>query len=206
MKLYYTPGACSLAVRIVLNELGLDYESVKVDLRSKKTEKGEDFLKINDKGSVPALALDNGHLATEAATIQQYLAETYQNYDLLPEIGAKNRYSVLKWLNYVATEMHKGVGIMFNPNIPEEVKTSVFLPAVRAKLDYLDKHLAETKTYIAGENFTLADAYLFTILTWLPHFNVDISKWPNLKAYMTKIAKRPAVELSFKQEELPSIA
>jgi glutathione S-transferase len=139
---------------------------------------------------------------TESAVIQQYLAETQQNYQLLPEIGAAKRYEVLTWLNYMATEMHKGVGILFNPNIPADVKASVFIPAVHAKLDFIEKHLQHTKAYIAGSEFTLADGYLFTVLTWLPHFNIDITKWPALNTYMNTLYARPSVKLSLTQEGL----
>lgn len=202
MKLYYAPGACSLAVRIVLNELGLSYDSEKLDFSTKKTEKGEDFYKINPKGAIPALKLDNGTVLTENSVIQQYLAETHQNYQLLPEIGNAKRYSVLAWLNYMATEMHKGVGILFNQNIPADVKTSVLIPAVRAKLDFVQKQLQDTKAYIAGDEFTLADGYLFTVLGWLPHFDIDIAKWPTIKTFMDTLRARPSVKQALTQEGL----
>jgi glutathione S-transferase len=202
MKLYYSPGACSLAVRIVLNELGLSFDAEKVDLREKKTEKGDDFYKINAKGAIPTLTLDNGTVLTESAVIQQYLAETHQNYQLLPEIGDAKRYEVLTWLNYMATEMHKGVGILFNPSIPAEVKASFFIPAVHAKLDFVEKQLQHTKAYIAGSEFTLADGYLFTVLGWLPHFNIDVAKWPALNTFVNTMRTRPSVKLSLTQEGL----
>ncbi len=202
MKLYYTPGACSLAIRIVLNELAVAYSDEKVDLSTKKTESGHDFYQINPKGSVPALQLDDGKVLTENSVIQQYLADTYKNYQLLPEIGDAKRYQVLIWLNYVSTELHKGCSPLFNPNIPADVKTKVFIPNLRAKLDFVEKQLQHTKAYLAGSEFTLADGYLFTVLSWLPHFDIDVAAWPGLHAFMTTLRARPSVKQALTQEGL----
>lgn len=202
MKLYYSPAACSLAVRIVLNELGLSFDSDELDFATKKTKQGEDFIKVNPKGAVPALKLDNGKVLTENAVIQQYLVDTHRNYELLPEVGDAKRYEVLTWLNYMATEMHKGIGIMFNPNIPDAVKASVFIPAIHGKLDFVQKQLEHTKAYIAGDHFTLADAYLFTVLGWLKYFDMDLAKWPTINAYVNKLRERPSIKLSLTQEGL----
>jgi len=202
MKLYYSKGACSLAVRITLNELGLLFDSESVDLRAKKTEKGHDFYKINPKGSVPVLLLDDGTVMTENAVIQQYLAEAYRSYQLLPEIGDSQRYQVLTWVNYVSTELHKGGGLLFSPNLSEEVKDAVFRPIVRARLDFVAKQLQHTQAYLAGEHFTIADSYLFTVLGWLRPWNIDIAAWPVLSDYIAKLQTRPAVKLALTQEEL----
>jgi len=139
MKLYYSKGACSLAVRIVINEIGMDAVYESVDLKSKKTESGRDFKAINAKGSVPTLELDNGKILTENAVIQQYLADEAKVYELLPEVGDLKRYRVLEWLNYITTELHKGFGALFNPTMSQDLKDELFIPmrclVIMANLD-----------------------------------------------------------------------
>jgi glutathione S-transferase len=201
MKLYYSKGACSLAVRIVLHELNINAEFESVDLKTKKTEPGADYLKINPKGSVPALMLDNKEILTENAVIQQYLADTHKAHNLLPSIGDFKRYRVLEWLNYVTTEMHKGVGILFNPTLSQEAKDKTFIPLINHKLHYLDEHFANNQ-YLLGKQFTLPDAYLFVILNWLQFFSIDINQWPQLTRYFTELKNRPSIQQSLKEEGL----
>lgn len=199
MKLYYSKGACSLVVRIILNEIGLDCEFESVDLKSKKTQTGQDYLSINPKGAVPAIQLNNGKVLTENAVILQYLADTAKASNLLPLIGDFDRYRVLEWLNYITTELHKGLGIMFNPNITQDMKDKIFIPIAKIKLSYINKHL-KNHQYLAGENFTLPDAYLFVMMRWATHFNIDYKECENLTRYFNELSKRASVQTSLKQE------
>ena len=199
MKLYYSKGSCALAVRIVINEIGLssDYESV--DLKLKKTGTGADFLKVNPKGSVPTLVTNTGDILTENAVIQQYLADMNNASELLPKVGDIKRYRVLEWLNYVSTELHKGCAPLFNPNIPQEVKDGVFIPAIKSKLLYVDNHLAANQ-FLMGDQFTLADGYLFVVLSWMRHFNINVSDWSHIEKYFSLLMKRPAIQKSLQEE------
>jgi glutathione S-transferase len=201
MKLYYSKGACSLASRIIINELDLpcDYEAV--DLRAKKTETGQDFYKINSKGAVPTLQTDTGEILTENAIIQQYLAEQSHAIQLLPPVGDFKRYRVLEWQNYVASDLHKGVGSLFNPGFTQEIKDGVIVPMVKTKMTYVNERL-KGKHYLLGEQFTLPDAYLFIILRWVAYFKLDMMQWPDLARYFEELKKRPSVAKSLQQEGL----
>lgn len=202
MKLFYTKGACSLAVRIIINEIGLTSEYEAVDLATKKTASGEDFLKINPKGAVPAIMLGSGEILTENAAILQYLADTNKAAQLLPVVGDFKRYRVLEWLNFVATDLHKNFGPLFNPNLPQEVKEKFIIPLIKAKLTYVDNHLHHNH-YLVGEDFTLPDAYLFVMLTWAHHFKLSSSeKWANLSRFFTELSDRKSIEKSLKEEGL----
>jgi glutathione S-transferase len=198
MKLYYTKGACSLAIRIVINELNFSAEYEAVDLKTKKTEQGDDYYQINPKGSVPALKLDNGQVLTENAAIQQYLADLGHATTLLPAVSDLKRYRVLEWLSFINSDFHKSCGILFNAAIPQSIKDEVFIPAVKAKLAYLDKHL-ENNVYLL-DHYTLPDGYLFVILSWLAHFNIDLSQWTHVFRYFNELKKRPSIEKSLKEE------
>ena len=200
MKLYFTKGACSLASRIIINELSLNCEYESVDLKTKKTETGEDFLTINPKGSVPVLRLDNDEILTENAVIQQYLAEQHQGQQLLPSQGLM-RYRVLEWLNFVATDLHKGLGAFFIHTLPQEIKDQVFRPIVEKKMGFVDQGL-ENKTYLVGEEFTLPDAYLFVMITWLFGLKFDLNKWSALSAYFDRLKERDAIKQSLEEEHL----
>ena len=200
MKLYYTPSACSLVVRIIINELGLKSEFESVDLHNKKTATGADFLAINSKGSVPALQLDDGQLLTENAVILQYLADTAHANSLLPAIGDFKRYRVLEWLNYTATELHKSIGILFNPAITEEMKTTFFIPLIKTKLNFLNQHL-QNHQYLMGEDFTLPDAYVFVVMQWALYFKFDLTKWENISRYLNELRHRKSIQESLKQEQ-----
>lgn len=200
MKLYYSKGACSLAVRIVINEIGLYSEFEAVDLKNKKTSSGQDFLKINPKGSVPVLLTDENEILTENSIIQQYLADTHNAIQLLPALGNFKRYRVLEWLNFISTELHKGCGPLFHPGIPPEMKENIFKPALKNKLTYVENNL-HTK-FLAGDHVTLADTYLFVILSWLPHFKINMNEWPKLSHYFVELTQRPAFKKSLQEEGL----
>ncbi len=199
MKLYYTPGACSLVVRIIINEIGLKSEFESVNLKTKTTETGEDYLTINPKGSVPALQLKNGDILTENAVILQYLADDSKATQLLPPTTDFNRYRVLEWLTYITTELHKGIGILFNPTISEDLRNNFFIPLIKSKLSYVNNHLQQHK-YLLGEQFTLPDAYLFVMLRWAIYFKIDLKEWSSLTQYFAKLSDRSSIQLSLKQE------
>ncbi len=200
MKLYYSPGACSLAPHIVLNELGQPYDLEKVDLAAKKTETGADFTAINGKGQVPTLDLGKGEFLTEVATILQYLSDKAQNAKLLPAFGSMERYRAMETLNYVASELHKGIGGLFNPAMPEEGKKAI-IARVQRNLGWLDKQLA-SKPYLLGENYSVADAYAFTVLSWTKFVNIDLSPYAHIVAYLDRVGQRPAVQAALKKEGL----
>ncbi len=200
MKLYYSPGACSLAPHIVLNEAGYVYEVEKVDLATKKTAAGGDFLAINPKGYVPAITLDDGQLLTELQVLLRYLADQKPQSNLMPKPGTMERYRVEEWMNYIATELHKGYSPLFRPNTPEEYKT-IARENLAKRLALLDKALAG-KQYLMGNAFTAADAYAFTILRWSPFTKVDLSPYANIKAYMARMEARPKVQQTLKEEGL----
>ncbi|MDP1603837.1 MAG: glutathione transferase GstA [Legionella sp.] len=201
MKLFYAKGACSLVVRIVINEIGLTSDFEAVNLKTKKTESGGDFLAVNSKGSVPVLKLDNGKILTENAIILQYLADTSHADNLLPNIGNFKRYQVLEWVNYCTTEMHKSFSSLFNPTIPQEIKDSVFIPLIKSKLNYINNHLEHNK-YLLGESFTLPDAYMFVMLMWASNFNLNLKDWEHVARYFADLKKRKSIEKSLKDEGL----
>ena len=200
MKLYYSPGACSLAPHIVLNEAGLAYETEKVDLATKKTATGGDFLAINPKGYVPAITLDDGQLLTEVQVLLRYVADQKPQSNLMPKPGTMERYRVEEWMNYIASELHKSYSPLFRPNTPEEYKTIV-RGNLAKRLALLDQALAG-KQYLMGNAFTAADAYAFTILRWSSFTKVDLSPYANIKAYMARMEARPKVQQTLKEEGL----
>jgi glutathione S-transferase len=198
MKLYYTPGACSQAPHIALRETGTEIELVKVDLAAKRTEDGRDYRAINAKGAVPALELADGSVLTENAAILQYIADELGG-DLIPLSGIR-RYRLLEWLNYIATELHKGFGPLWNPAAPEDSKEAT-RQALAAKFDYLEQQLGEGP-YLTGEGFTIADAYLFVILNWTRIHQIDLARWPGLTAFSARVAGRPTVQAALRAEGL----
>ncbi len=200
MKLYYAPGACSMAPHIVAREAGYKLDLVKVDIPNKKTETGADYWQINPKGYVPALQLDDGQVLTEVQVILQYLADQKPESGLVPKFGTLERYRELEWLNFASAEVHKQLGALFNPKLTPEMK-EVQLAVVERRLNALNKML-EGKQYTMGEKFTVADAYLFTVLNWTKHFNIDVGKWPNVKNYMARVADRSKVQETLKAEGL----
>ncbi|HYG90717.1 MAG TPA: glutathione transferase GstA [Azospirillum sp.] len=191
MKLYMKPGACSLASHIVLREAGLPFDLVKVDLATKKTEDGGDFLAVNPKGQVPTLGLDEGGILTEGAVIMQYVADKAPSSGLIPEHGSLERYRVLEWLNFVGSELHKTFSPLFRPTTPDAFK-AVIKENLAAKFAVLDRHLAGNH-FLMGDRFTVADAYCFTVARWAKPMGIDLSRWPSLAAYMARVAERPTV-------------
>ena len=204
MKLYYSPGACSLSPHIALLEADLPYDLVKVDLRAKKLENGDDYLKINPKGQVPALALDNGDLVTEGPVIVQMIADKVSAKNLAPARDSAERYKLLEWLNYISAELHKNFGPMFSPVLADEAK-AFFKDRVMGKFKYVDSALAG-RDYLMGKQFTVADAYLFTMLSWADRMKFDLSAMPNLLAYKARVAARPKVQEALTKEGLMKAA
>ncbi len=200
MKLYFYPGACSMAPHIVLREAGYQFDLDKVDLAKKQTASGEDYTKVNPKGYVPALRLDDGQVLTEAGAILQYLADHKPESGLAPKAGTLERYRLMEWLNFIASEVHKTLGALFNPKITPEWKNDRIALFSR-RCDFLVRTL-DGKPYLMGDKFSVADAYLFTILGWANLFKLDMSKWPALQNYSSRIAARPAVQQAMKAEGL----
>jgi glutathione S-transferase len=200
MKLYYAPGACSMAPHIVANELGLKLDLVKVDIPNKKTADGGDYWQVNQKGYVPTLELDDGQRLTEVGVICQYLADRKPEAGLVPKLGTMERYRQMEALNFAATEVHKQIGALFNPKMTPEMKEVQALTIGR-RLDALEKMLAG-KSYITGEQFSAADAYLFTVLNWTNALKFDLGKWPNIGAFMKRVGARPKVVETLKAEGL----
>jgi glutathione S-transferase len=200
MKLYYSPAACSLSPHIVLLEAGLPHTLEKVDLATKKTAAGTDYLTVNSKGAVPALELDGGRLLTEGPAIVQYLADQKPDSGLAPRAGTFERYQLMEILNYLTSELHKSFGPLFNPQASAEWKTAA-KTALHAKFDWLAGFLGK-KTYLMGDTFTVADAYLFTMLSWTSHVAIDLAAWPVLAAYHSRVGQRPKVQQALKEEGL----
>jgi glutathione S-transferase len=200
MKLYYAPGACSMAPHIVLRELGKKFDLEKVDLGAKKTEGGKDFWKVNGKGYVPTLEIKKGEVLTEVATIVQYLADKAKATKMLPKAGTMARYRTMETLNYISAELHKMIGGIFNPAMPEEGKAALRDRASK-RIAWLDGVLAKNK-FVTGKSFSVADAYAFTVLGWCAHTGIDLGQWKNVSAYMGRIAARPAVQATMKAEGL----
>jgi len=200
MKLFYKPGACSLACHITLRESGKDFTLNSVDLMKKKLENGDDFFAVNPKGQVPALLLEDGTLLTEGVAIMQYLADGVADRQLLAPTGSIARYKTLEWMNFIATELHKGFTPLFRPDTPEEYK-----PTVRAllekKLQYVNDQLKDEQ-WICGQRFTIADAYLFTVLRWARAVKLNMEGLSHIDAYMARMAERPDVAAALEAEGL----
>jgi len=198
MKLYYKAGACSLSPHIILRETGVDFSLVKVDLASKKTEAGDDYLEVNAKGQVPALVLDDGSLLTEGVAIVQFLADKVPDRQLLAPAGSMTRYHTLEWLNYIATELHKGFSPLFNPATPDEFR-ALTRKALEKKLQYVNEELND-KQWLMGLRFSVADAYLFTVLRWAYAVKLEMNGLSNIEAFMERMKARPAVEAALAAE------
>ncbi|WP_145541900.1 glutathione transferase GstA [Yersinia alsatica] len=199
MKLFYKPGACSLSPHIVLREAGLDFSIESVDLASKKTETGEDYLSINPKGQVPALLLDDGSLLTEGVAIVQYLADKVPDRHLIAPSGTLSRYHAIEWLNFVATELHKGFSPLFNSKTPEEYK-AIARERLDKQFSYVDSVLAQ-HDYLLGKKFSVADAYLFTVTRWANALKLEIKQRSHLDKFMARVAERPAVKAALAAED-----
>src|SRR4030067_450633 len=189
MKLYYVPGVCSLASHIALREAGLDFELDKMDRETRRTASGENYLEANPKGSVPALPPDNGEVLTEGAVILQYIADQSPSSGLAPAAGSMERYRLMEWLNYIATEVHKQYSPLFNPKLPPEWRENQ-LGVLAKRFDYLTQRLTG-RPYLIGERFTVVDAYLFVVLRWSARLKIDVGPWPVLTDYLARPAPRP---------------
>lgn len=200
MKLYYSPGACSLAVHITLREADLPFELVRVDLKEHKTATGEDFYAINSKGYVPYLKLDSNEGLSEGVVINQYLADRVPGKQLLPAQGTMERYHALEWMNYIATELHKSFGPLFMPNFPEELRENAKKQLTR-KFTWINQLLAD-KQYLMGKDFTIVDAYLFTVARWAYGLKVPIEGLQNFKVYFDRVHNRPCVQEAMQAEGL----
>jgi glutathione S-transferase len=199
MKLYYLPGACSLSPHIVMREAGIPVELDKVDRATRKTESGKDYLAVNPLGYVPALETPDG-VMREASVIVQWIADQKPAAKLAPPQGTPQRYKMQEWLNYISTELHKGTSPLFHPKATDDWK-AVVRERLGERYAYVDRHLAKNK-FLMGDQFTVADAYLFTVAGWTKHVGIDLGKWPALKAYCERIAQRPAVQAALKAEGL----
>jgi glutathione S-transferase len=200
MKLYYFSGACSLSPHIVLLEAGVAVTLVKVDSKTKKTESGADYLAINSKGAVPALQFDDGRVLTEGPAIVQYLADQKPESGLAPRAGTFERYQLMEILNYITSEVHKSFVPLFNPDSSAEMKAAAVTNLAK-KFDWLSGFL-DKKAFLLGNTFTVADAYLFTVLNWTGYVKIDLSKWPVLTEFQSRIARRPKVQEAMKAEGL----
>lgn len=200
MKLYYGPGACSLAPHIVAREAGIALTLDRVDWKNGKFESGELLANVNPKGYVPVIRLDDGSTFTETGAMIQYLADRNPASKLAPALGTMERYRLMEWINYISTELHKGFGPLWKADNPQSVKDAT-LAALNKRFAYLDAHF-DKHQYLLGDTFTAADAYLFTVVNWKNFLNVDTSAYPNLNAFMTRVAARPHVQEALKAEGL----
>lgn len=200
MKLYFSPGACSLSPHIALLESGLAFTTERVNLRTRQTAGGADYLAINPKGYVPALELENGSVLTEGPAIVQYIAHQAPQHGLMPAAGTAEHYQALEWLNFIGMELHKNHGPLFNPAAGDDAKAGA-----RAQLAKRFAYVAlmlEGRDYLVGDRFTVADGYLFTVANWATVVQFDLSAWPVLQAYQARIAARPAVQQAMRDEGL----
>lgn len=200
MKLYYSPGACSLSPHIALHESGLAFEAVPAPTKTHQLPDGTDYYTINPLGYVPLLELDNGERLREGPAIVQYIADQAAGKNLAPANGTMARYRLQEWLTFIGTELHKGFSPLFNPAMPAEAKT-IASDKVLSRLKWIDGEL-KGKNYLMGEDFTVADGYLFTVTNWAPKVGVDISGLANLAAYRARVAARPGVQAALKAEGL----
>lgn len=200
MKLYFAPGACSLAPHIALNEGGFQYTTEQVDLKTHSTKSGTDYLQINPKGYVPALVLDNGQTLTEVAVLLQYLAAQKSAHPLAPAAGSFEFYRCLEWVAFIATELHKTFGPLFSPTASDAMKARQ-IDMIRRRFDYISQHL-QRHTWLMGSEFTIADIYLFTIVNWSHFVQLALTPWPELAAFMKRAAERPKVAQTLKAEGL----
>jgi glutathione S-transferase len=200
MKLYYSPGACSLSPHIVARELGIPVELKKVNTKDKTIEGGGDYWKVNGRGYVPALELDNGQVLTEGPAIVQYLADQKPEAGLAPKNGSLERYRLQEWLNFLTSEIHKSFSPLFKPNTPEDYK-KIAKENLATRFDWLEQQLAG-KDYLTGKAFSVADAYLFVLLNWTKFQNIDLARWPNLAAFHARVGARPRVQEALQAEGL----
>jgi glutathione S-transferase len=199
MKLYFSPGACALHPQIALREAGLKFDLVRVDIRAHKLHDGSDFYAINPKGYIPVLELDDGTRLTEGAVIDQFVADKNPGANLLPPAGTMARVHVQEWLHFIGTEVHKQFAPLFNPALADDAREAQ-KKKVTGRLDYVEKQLG-SKTYLTGDTFTVADAYLYNMLRWTAFTQIDLAKWSNLSAYYARVEARPAVKAAVEAEK-----
>lgn len=199
MKLYYSPGSCSLAVHVTLRDLELPVALERVDLRTGLVG-GRPFNELNPKGYVPALQLDSGEMLTEGAALQQYLADLKPELNLIPRPGTLERFRCIEWLTYVSTELHKAYGPLWAPNTPEDIRAQT-ITTLGKKFTFLSQHL-RNKPFLMGDRYTVADAYLFTVLNWNNYLKIDTAPWPELGSFMARMHERPAVRAAWEAESL----
>ena len=200
MKLYFSPGACSLSPHIALREAGIAFTPVKVSTKTHKTEDGGDFYAVNPRGYVPVLELDDGTRLTEGPAIVQYIADQAPGSRLAPPNGTIERYQLQEWLNFITSELHKQYSPMFDPSSSDELKAKQ-RDKIAKRYDWVEQQLKNNE-YLTGSTFTVADAYLFTVTNWAKHTGIDLSRWPALQAFMTRVAARPHVQDAMKAEGL----
>jgi glutathione S-transferase len=198
MKLYYSSGACSLSPHIVMRELGHKFDLEAVDLGTKKTKSGKDYIAINPKGYVPALEIEGGEVLTEGPAIVQYLADKAANSDILPKAGTLERYRAMEMLSYITSELHKSMGSLFDKSLTPEA-TKAIIERVSKRIDHLNDILAK-QDYLLGNKFSVADAYAFTVLGWSKWVGIDLAKWKNVPGYMKRIEGRPSVQAALQAE------
>lgn len=199
MKLYFSPGACSLAPHIALREAGLPFELVRVDTSVHKLKDGTDYYQINPKGYVPAIQLDDGQVMTEGAALLQYIGDQVSAKGLIPKAGTLERFRANEWLTFISSEIHKGYSPLFNPNLKDDAK-AVLRSRLEGRLGEVDKHLA-THKYLLGDTFSVADAYLYTVVSWSPFVGIELSKYRHLAEYRQHVAERPAVREALQHEK-----
>jgi glutathione S-transferase len=200
MKLYFASGACSLSPHIVLREAGLPFDLESVDLKAKKLKNGADYYQINPKGQVPLLALDDGEKLTEGPAIVQFIADMAPASGLIPPAGSKERYRAQEWLNFISSELHKNFSPLFRPNTPDDYKP-IARDNLANRLAYVDKQLSN-RSYLLGDKFTVADAYLFTMLKWAKFLSIDLTAFPNLLSFTARVGERPKVKDALQAEGL----
>jgi len=200
MKLYYLAGACSLASYIALTEAGLKFEAAAIDRKSRKTADGEELIRLNPKGYVPILRLDSGEILTENVAVLQYIADRNPASKLAPAFGTIERYRLMEWLSFINSEVHKNFGPLFYPSAPEDMKKFA-RDNLNKRLGWLDGALG-SKSFLMGETFTVADAYLFVVLGWSGRVGIDLGQWPNLKRLHQSVGARPSVIAAMKGEGL----
>ncbi|MDY0746757.1 glutathione transferase GstA [Paucibacter sp. R3-3] len=201
MKLYFSPGSCGLASQIALREAAQEFDLIKVDFKTKLTAEGN-YFEVTPKGMVPALKLDSGEVLTEGAVILQWIADHHPASHLIPAHGTMARYEAMQWLNYIATDLHKGMAVMFSPYVDEASKSRFAEGNLSERFAYINAHLAE-RPFLLGEQFSVADAYLYNVLCWPVRVGIDLSKYDAIQAFMARMAQRPSVRASRKAEGLP---
>ena len=203
MRLYFKPGACSLASRIVLTELGIPYEAIKVDTDAGTTERGDDYRAINPKGYVPALELDSGEVFTEGAAILQYLADRRPSESLAPAAGTLGRVRLQEWLNFIASELHTAYGPFFSGRKLDADEKQRADAKLARRIDDVERSLSDGRRFTLSEQFNVADAYLYVVLNWSRFIGLDLTRWPRVVAFMSRVGERPAVQAALRAEGLP---